>query len=59
MKPDGEALADALYFVRASESLVLQGDADGAMLPNAYGHRVYGDAIATAIRAHQRVGLSS
>lgn len=55
----GYCTDDARYFVRASESLVLQGDADGTMLPNAYGHQVYGDAIASAIRAHQRVGLSS
>lgn len=49
----GYCMDHGRYFVRTSESLVLEGDADGTMHPNAYGHRVYGDSIVTAIRAQR------
>lgn len=42
------------YYVRASESLVIQGDTDGTMHPNVFGHHVYAESIVTAIRAHRR-----
>lgn len=48
----GYCMGDSSFFIGAEESCLHQGDFDGTMHPNFFGHRVYERSVATSLRAH-------